>query len=63
MQETIRTDVNKDMKSYNWRLISDVEDNDFKPSVDKKRNSNRSYFITGPGGRSKTILLKRIQEE
>ena len=64
MQETLRTDIYKDMKNYNWRLICDVEDNDFKPSVDKKMNSNQSYFIIGPGSSSsKTTLLKQLQEK
>ena len=51
MQETMRTDIYKDIKYYNWRVIPDVEDNDFKPLVDKVINSNQSCFITGPGGR------------
>jgi hypothetical protein len=34
MQETIRTDIFKDMRYHNWKLISDVEGNHFKPSVD-----------------------------
>jgi len=63
MQQTLRTDVFKDMKYYNWRLINDVEDNDFKPLVDKIMMSNQSYFITGPGGSGKTTLLKQLQDE
>ena len=46
------------MKYYNWKLISDVGDNDFKPLVNKIVNSNQSYFIRGPGGSGKTTLLK-----
>ena len=61
MQQTNRTNIFKDMKYYNWRLTYDVEDNDFKPLVDKIMKSNQSYFITGPGGSGKTSLLKQIQ--
>jgi predicted AAA+ superfamily ATPase len=63
MQETLGTDIFKDMRYYNWKLISDVEDNDFKPLVDKIMNFNQSYFITGPGGSGKTSLLKQLQAE
>jgi len=63
MQETIRTDIYKDMRYYNWKLTTDVEGNDFKPLVDKIMNSNQSYFITGPGGSGKTTLLKQLQSE
>jgi type IV secretory pathway ATPase VirB11/archaellum biosynthesis ATPase len=63
MQETLRTDIFKDMRYYNWKSISDVEDNDFKPLVNKIMNSNQSYFITGPGGSGKTTLLKQLQAE
>ncbi len=45
MQETLRTDIYKDLKYYNWRLINDVEENDFKPLVDKVINSNQSRFV------------------
>jgi len=30
MQETMRTDIYKDLKYYNWRLTNDVENDDFK---------------------------------
>jgi ABC-type lipoprotein export system ATPase subunit len=63
MQETMRTDIFNDMRYYNWKLISDVEDNDFKPLVDKIMKSEQSFFITGPGGSGKTSLLKLIQAE
>ncbi len=51
------------MRYYNWKLTTDVEDNDFKPLVNKIMNSNQSYFITGPGGSGKTTLLKQLQSE
>ena len=63
MQETLRTDIFKDMRYYNCKLISDVEGNDFKPLVDKIMKSDQSYFITGPGGSGKTTLLKQLQAE
>ena len=44
MQETMRTDIYKDIKYYNWRVIPDVEDNDFKPLVDKVIDSNQSFL-------------------
>ena len=50
MQETLRTNTCKEIKYYDWKLIPDVEDNDFKPLVDRIMKSNQSYFITGPGG-------------
>ena len=63
MQQTLRTDIFKDMRYYTWNLTSDVEDNDFKPLVEKIMKSNKSYFITGPGGSGKTSLLKMLQDE
>ena len=63
MQQTLRTDIYKDMRYYTWKLTSDAEDNDFKPLVEKIMKSNQSYFITGPGGSGKTTILKLLQEE
>ncbi len=63
MQQTLRTDIYKDMRYYTWKLTSDVEDNNFKPLVRKIMKSNQSYFITGPGGSGKTTLLKLLQEK
>ena len=62
MQQTHRLDTFNDMRYYNWKLTYDVEDNDFKPLVDKIMKSEQSYFITGPGGSGKTTLLKQLQE-
>ena len=45
MQQTLRTDIYKDIKYYNWRLTNDVEDNNFKPLVDKIINSNQSSLL------------------
>ena len=62
MQQTQRTETFNDMRCYNWKLTYDVEDNDFKPLVDKIMKSDQSYFITGPGGSGKTSLLKQLQD-
>ena len=62
MQETLRTDIYKDIKYYNWRVTPDVEDNNFIPLVDKVMNSKQLCFITGPGGSGKTTLLKLLQD-
>jgi energy-coupling factor transporter ATP-binding protein EcfA2 len=62
MQETLRTNTCKEIKYYDWKLIPDVKDNDFKPLVDRIMKSNQSYFITGPGGSGKTTLLKQLQD-
>ncbi len=62
MQQTQRTEIFNHMRYYNWKLTNDVEDNDFKPLVDKIKKSEQSYFITGPGGSGKTTLLKQLQD-
>ncbi len=62
MQQTQRTDILNDMRYCNWKLTFDVEDNDFKPLVDKIMKSEQSYFITGPGGSGKTTILKQLQD-
>jgi hypothetical protein len=54
MQDTFRANAYKDIKFYDWKLISDVKDNDFKPFVDRMIKASQSYFITGPGDCSKT---------
>ncbi len=40
MQETLRTDIYKDIEYYNRRSTPDVEDNNFKPLVYNMINSN-----------------------
>jgi MoxR-like ATPase len=50
-------------KSINWNIDSDVEDNNFKPLVDKVIKSNKSYFITGPAGTGKSQLIRDIKTE
>ncbi len=61
MQQIQRTEIFNDMRYYTCKLTFDVEDNDFKPLVDKIMKSEQSYFITGPGSSSKTTLLKQLQ--
>jgi ATP-dependent exoDNAse (exonuclease V) alpha subunit len=39
-----------------------VEDNNFKPLVNKIMKSNQSWFITGPGGVGKSTLIKNLQK-
>ena len=63
MQEPIRLNTYKDIKNNDWKLNSSVKDDDFKPLVNKMIKSNQSYFITGPGGSGKTILLKQLQNK
>jgi hypothetical protein len=50
------------MKIEGWNLTSDVDANNYK-LVDKIRDSNEPYFITGPEGSGKIILLNQIQSE
>ena len=40
-----------------------VEDNDFKPIVDKVIELNQSCFITGPAGTGKSQLIRQIKNE
>ena len=46
-----------------WRVVNDVEDNNFKPLVDTVINSNKSFFITGPAGTGKSQLIRDIKDE
>jgi hypothetical protein len=49
MQVTFRTNVYKDIKVYDWKLISDVKDNSFEPFVDRITKSNQSYISQAHG--------------
>ena len=40
-------------KYYNWRVTPDVDDDNFKPLVDKIISSNQSWTIQGPAGAGK----------
>ena len=46
-----------------WEIYNDVEDNNFKPLVNKVLNSNQSFFITGPAGTGKSELIRQIKSE
>ena len=50
-------------KSINWNIDSDVQDNDFKPLVNKVIKSNKSFFITGLAGTGKSQLIRNIKSE
>jgi adenylylsulfate kinase-like enzyme len=50
------------MRYYNWKLTFYVEDNYFKPLVEKIMKSEPSCFITGPSWSGKTTLLKQMQD-
>ena len=41
----------------------DVEDNEFKPLIDKIIDSNQSWLINGPPGAGKTTLINMIKEK
>jgi ABC-type molybdenum transport system ATPase subunit/photorepair protein PhrA len=44
-------------------LTPDVEDNEFKPLIDKILDSNQSWLINGPPGAGKTTLINMIKEK
>ena len=50
-------------ESKKWNVYNDVEDNDFKPIVDKVVELNKSCFITGPAGTGKSQLIRQIKQE
>ena len=51
-------------KPVHWtNKNKDVEDNNFKPLVNKVINSNKSFFITGPAGTGKSQLIRDIKTE
>ena len=62
MPNNMRSELYEIKTFYNWRVTPDVEDNNFKPLVDKIIKSNKSYFLTGPGGVGKSSLIKLTQE-
>ena len=47
-------------ESKKWTVYNDVEDNDFKPIVDKVVELN-GCFITGPAGTGKSQLIRQIK--
>ena len=50
-------------ESKKWTVYNDVEDNEFKPLVDKVIELNESCFITGPADTGKSQLIRQIKQE
>jgi hypothetical protein len=49
MEKYIRTDK-YEHKIQSWNITPDVEENEFKPLVDKIISSDQSWYINGPPG-------------
>ena len=50
-------------KELRWNKTGDVEDNDFKPIVDRILNSKQSIVINGKAGCGKSTLINMMQTE
>ena len=50
-------------ESKKWNVYNDVEDNDFKPLVDKVIELNESCFITGIAGSGKSQFIRHFKQE
>ena len=50
-------------ESKKWTVYNDVQDNDFKPLVDKVIELHESCFITGPAGTGKPQLIRQVKQE
>ena len=57
-----RTEIYK-YEPKQWNLFNDVEDNSFKPLVDKIIELNESFFITGQAGTGKSHLIRQLKEQ
>ena len=57
-----RTEIYK-YEPKQWNLFNDVEDNSFKPLVDKIVELNQSFFITGQAGTGKSHLIRQLKEQ
>ena len=53
-----------DFRNFDRKRIDgpDVEDNEFKPLIDKIIDSNQSWLINGPPGAGKTFLINEIKK-
>ena len=45
LEKTLRTNKYENNVYYNWKVIPDVEDNDFTPIVEKIINSDESFLL------------------
>jgi 5-methylcytosine-specific restriction endonuclease McrA len=50
------------LESQEWNITPDVEDNEFKPLINKIIDSNQSWLINGPPGAGKTFLINEIKK-
>jgi hypothetical protein len=50
------------LDTQEWNTRTDVEDNEFKPLIDKIISSNQSWLINGPPGAGKTFLINEIKK-
>jgi hypothetical protein len=48
---------------HKYNIYNDVEDNDFKPLIDRIMDSNKSIHIDGCAGAGKSTLIKMLQKE
>jgi len=60
MEKYIRTDKYV-LETENWNIVSDVENNDFEPLINKVIESQQSFSINGPPGAGKTTLINAIK--
>ena len=49
-------------KPLQWKVINDVDDNDFTPLVNTIVQSNKSINIDGRAGTGKSTLIRKIQD-
>ena len=50
-------------ENSDWNITPYVEDNEFKPHINKIIDSNQSWLINGPPGAGKTTLINMIKEQ
>jgi ABC-type lipoprotein export system ATPase subunit len=62
MSYNVRTDKYIHDIKYNWKITPDVDDNDFKPLVNKMIDSNESYFFMGAAGCGKSTLINILKQ-
>lgn len=62
MSKLLRTNTYSNY-DHQYNIYNDVEDNDFKPLVDKILDSKKSVHIDGCAGAGKSTLIKMLQKE